>query len=63
MVQILQMAVGVTVCAQSWALADEPDSFIDKKVIMGGFAMYASYLVLFMQFFIDRYVVKRKKSS
>jgi hypothetical protein len=62
-VQILQMVVGVTVCTQSWALADKPDSYIDKNLILGGFVMYASYLVLFMQFFVDRYIVKRNKSS
>lgn len=61
--QISQMVVGVTACTQAWALADLPGSFINKNVIKAGFAMYASYLALFVQFFIDRYVVRAKNSS
>ncbi|CAB9510424.1 of very long chain fatty acids protein 6 [Seminavis robusta] len=59
-VQILQMVVGVRVCAQSWHLAKEPGSFVDKRIIMAGFVMYASYLALFMQFFVNRYLVLKK---
>ena len=57
------MVVGVRVCTQSWHLAKQPDSFVDKRVIMAGFVMYASYLALFMQFFANRYLVSKKVKS
>lgn len=63
MVQISQMVVGVTVCCKSWDLANHPDSFISKNIIMAGLLMYASYLALFVQFFIRRYIGGPKKEK
>ncbi|CAB9510421.1 of very long chain fatty acids protein 6 [Seminavis robusta] len=62
-VQILQMVVGVRVCTQSWHLAKHRGSFVDKRVIVAGLVMYASYLALFMQFFVNRYLVGKKVKS
>jgi len=55
-VQILQMVVGVTVCARSFNLAEVNGCEVSKTNIKYTLMMYASYLYLFSAFFVHRYV-------
>lgn len=50
------MVVGVIVCYVGWGLVG-PGSHVSRKIIIAGSLMYASYLALFLHFFINRYVV------
>lgn len=61
--QISQMVVGVTIMVLGFIL---PPKFAGECAIstennVAGLIMYGSYLVLFVQFFIQRYQVKGQK--
>ena len=54
------MGVGIAVCSYCWGL-NGPESYVNRKILVSGFLMYASYLALFLQFFLNRYMIKTKK--
>ena len=45
----------VTVLAYHYYKTD-PDCFVDDGVVISGFLMYGSYLYLFCQFFVGRFI-------
>jgi hypothetical protein len=60
--QILQMVVGTVVCISSWyyySNGKECHSTV-ANMVAGG-AMYASYMMLFVQFALNRFVYKKRK--
>lgn len=61
--QIAQMIGGctVTVLAYHYYKTD-PDCFVDDGVVVSGFLMYGSYLYLFCQFFVGRFLIKKQKT-
>jgi len=54
--QILQMVVGVYVCARAWKWAEMDGCHASSQNIKLTLLMYASYLYLFGAFFVQRYV-------
>lgn len=54
--QILQMVVGVYVCARAWKWAEVDGCHASSQNIKLTLGMYASYLYLFSAFFVQRYV-------
>jgi len=63
--QISQMVVGVTVTALGFVLPPRyaSECSISPENNMAALIMYGSYLLLFVQFFIQRYQVKGRKSK
>jgi len=62
--QIAQMIGGciVTVLGYQYYKSD-PTCAINDGVIISGFLMYGSYLYLFCQFFVGRFIVKQTKQK
>lgn len=66
LLQISQMFVGIYVNAVSYYGIRHHEDYnlphcaVNKQIIYSGFVMYASYVVLFLNFFLQRYVFKRK---
>jgi hypothetical protein len=55
--QILQMIVGTIVCAATWYYKFQPQGcFLTESNMMAGAVMYASYLALFVQFALKRFI-------
>jgi len=62
--QILQMVIGVGTTLRAWAYLSFDDGCnADLSNILLTLGMYASYLVLFSSFFVDRYVFKARKTK
>lgn len=61
--QISQMVVGVAVTVIGWYLLvveQRPDCMLTRDNNLAALVMYGSYLVLFLQFFLQRYFGKKK---
>merc|ERR1719223_1257804 len=58
MAQLSQMVVGVavTLSAFYFNITEKNCPYIQKENIMSGFVMYGSYLFLFAQFFVGKYI-------
>jgi len=63
--QISQMVVGVTIMVLGFVLPPKfaGDCAISTENNVAGLIMYGSYLMLFVQFFFERYQVKGGKSK
>ena len=63
--QISQMVVGVTICAASfYYLRTDPEGCeVTSENVMAGTIMYGSYLYLFCDFFVRRFVFKQDVSA
>ena len=62
--QISQMVVGVAITlAGFYYYKTDPTCRIDAENNTAAFVMYGSYLFLFMQFFVGRYVQKGKSQK
>lgn len=62
--QISQMFVGLAVnIAVLMALQRGQECHVNPKILYTGFAIYASYAILFLHFFYGRYIRKTKKKS
>lgn len=63
--QISQMFVGTFVCASAWyyKLYSNNECSNDQSNLIAGALMYGSYLYLFMEFFVNRYIFKNKDMS
>lgn len=62
--QISQMVVGTYICTQSaLKLASGESCAVQEENVYAGVLMYGSYLLLFVQFFIDNFIFKKKKSA
>jgi len=59
--QILQMIVGVCVQIALWKNYTVPGCKTSKNLLIGGTLMYASYLVLFVNFFLNTYSSSKTK--
>jgi len=58
--QIAQMIVGTTICIMSYIyLRDDQPCAVSKGGVIAGALMYGSYLYLFADFFIKRFVFRR----
>lgn len=62
--QILQMVVGTFVCGMSWYYyySNQPCHNEYNNMVLGGL-MYCSYLCLFVQFALKRFVFKKNKTN
>ncbi|KAJ1437269.1 putative elongation of very long chain fatty acids protein [Ochromonadaceae sp. CCMP2298] len=60
--QILQMVLGTCVCVSCWYYAVEGRACSnDRSNLIAGALMYGSYLYLFVDFFVRRYLLAPKK--
>ena len=56
--QISQMIVGTTICVMSYIyLKDDQPCAIAKENVAAGILMYGSYLYLFAEFFVKRFIL------
>lgn len=63
MAQISQMVVGVVVTLMGFYYSGRKECWMERSNTMAAFAMYGSYLLLFLQFFIARYFNVKKASN
>jgi elongation of very long chain fatty acids protein 6 len=63
--QIAQMFVGTGVCISSWyyTLSEGTECFNSRNNLIAGGLMYGSYLYLFVDFAIDKFIRKKPKSA
>jgi elongation of very long chain fatty acids protein 6 len=61
--QISQMFVGVALTVLNFIFVGSENCVISHSNNLAAFLMYGSYLFLFLQFFISRYLVKSKKKK
>eukprot|EP00669_Euglena_mutabilis_P006694 TRINITY_DN220_c0_g1_i1.p1 TRINITY_DN220_c0_g1~~TRINITY_DN220_c0_g1_i1.p1 ORF type:complete len:262 (-),score=92.92 TRINITY_DN220_c0_g1_i1:389-1174(-) len=66
--QIIQMVIGIIVIAFSWYYVStkgetDPECKNDPTNLYAGAIMYTSYLLLFVQFFVEKYILKRNGSN
>jgi hypothetical protein len=62
--QIAQMIIGTFVCAATWYYKLTPQGcFLTQSNMMAGAIMYLSYLALFVQFAVKRFVYKSPKEK
>ena len=60
--QISQMLLGVAITVAGFYYKKlDPECSVHDENNMAGFAMYGSYLLLFVEFFVERYVQQRKQ--
>jgi len=59
--QILQMFAGIAITVAQWQLASVENCYVPRSTLDAGFLMYGAYLVLFLQFFVERYMRSVKR--
>eukprot|EP00667_Euglena_gracilis_P010883 EG_transcript_11083 len=62
--QIAQMVVGVVIVSVTWYYASQPQETCKNDItnLYAGAVMYFSYLLLFVKFFVDKYILGRTSS-
>lgn len=64
MMQITQMLVGTALCAMSYLLLSKGESCaVKKENVVAGAIMYGSYLYLFAEFAVKRFILTPKKTA
>ena len=62
--QISQMIVGTTICVMSYLyLKDDQPCAVQPVNVLAGGLMYGSYLYLFSEFFVKRFILSKGKAS
>lgn len=59
--QISQMVVGVACTIFSFYYLNQPGCKVSEQNTWAAFVMYGSYLALFVEFFVGRYLLKSKQ--
>jgi GNS1/SUR4 family len=62
--QIAQMFAGIAITVFQWRLSHTVENcYVPRATLDFGFLMYGAYLVLFLQFFVERYIRSQSKSK
>ena len=61
--QIMQMFFGILLSAAQWYMTTDDTCYINKSNLLFSSAIYLSYFLLFIKFYVDIYIKKRPKTK